>query len=449
MLVDGTMRADDFEMVLGAHLDTHHDEQSKAAMALLKVGDSLPGLGIVAAVLGIVITMQHVAGKPEEIGHHVAVALVGTFLGIFLSYGYVQPLAANMENQADADSRFLLCIKNCLVAFARGAPPLVAVEVARHVIWSDDRPDSRGAVRGLSNCREPRGMKGDQAPRPRIIVKKAHGGHHGGAWKVAYADFVTTMMALFIVLWITSQNAGTREAVAQYFKDPGTFKVKSQPSMIPGSTGLLPGQPVEGPGGAQDPAAEEQALQQAAEQFRDALDRAGMSEAPQGPGPDRGDARGTSDRADRAGQLALLPRGQPGRPAHAPARAREPGARRRQAAEPHHDRRPYRQPTVQQQRGLLELGAVHRPDEQRPPGHGSRRPHAGTHRPPRGACRPDATAARRSPERHESPHHHARAPPGAGSRRSGSTRCRRYWRSQEPREASRTLKASCLDAFPS
>ena len=122
-------------------------------------------------------------------------------------------------------------------------------------------------------------MKGDQAPRPRIIIKKAHGAHHGGAWKVAYADFVTTMMALFIVLWITSQNAGTREAVAQYFKDPGTFKVKSSPSMIPGSTGILPGQPVEGPGGAQDPAAEEQALQQAAEQFRDALDRAGMTEA--------------------------------------------------------------------------------------------------------------------------------------------------------------------------
>jgi chemotaxis protein MotA len=104
-----------------AHLDTHHDEGSKPAMALLKVGDALPGLGIVAAVLGIVITMQHVAGSPEEIGHHVAVALVGTFLGIFLSYGYVQPLAANMEGQADADSRLLLCIKNCLVAFARGA----------------------------------------------------------------------------------------------------------------------------------------------------------------------------------------------------------------------------------------------------------------------------------------------------------------------------------------
>jgi chemotaxis protein MotA len=141
MLVDGTVRPDDFEMVLNAHLDTHHEEHSKAANALLKIGDTLPGLGIVAAVLGIVITMQAVDGKPEEIGHKVAAALVGTFLGIFLSYGYVQPLAANLELQAAAEGRFLLCIKNCLVAFARGAPPLVAVEVARHVIFSEDRPE--------------------------------------------------------------------------------------------------------------------------------------------------------------------------------------------------------------------------------------------------------------------------------------------------------------------
>jgi chemotaxis protein MotA len=140
MLVDGTMRADDFEMVLNAHLETHHEEEGRAAAALLKIGDTLPGLGIVAAVLGIVITMQSVDGKPEEIGHKVAAALVGTFLGIFLSYGYVQPLAANLELQAAAMGRLLLCVKNCLVAFARGAPPLVAVEVARHVIFSDDRP---------------------------------------------------------------------------------------------------------------------------------------------------------------------------------------------------------------------------------------------------------------------------------------------------------------------
>jgi chemotaxis protein MotA len=140
MLVDGTIRPDDFEMVLSAHLETHAEEEGRAAFALAKIGDTLPGLGIVAAVLGIVITMQSVAGKPEEIGHKVAAALVGTFLGVFLSYGYVQPLAANLELQTAAVGRFLHCIKNCLVAFSRGAPPLVAVEVARHVIFTEDRP---------------------------------------------------------------------------------------------------------------------------------------------------------------------------------------------------------------------------------------------------------------------------------------------------------------------
>jgi chemotaxis protein MotA len=142
MLVDGTMRPDDFDAVLDTHLETHHEEEGKAAILLQKVGDTLPGLGIVAAVLGIVITMQHVDGKPAEIGHHVAVALVGTFLGILLSYGYVQPLAANLEGQAAAATRFLRTIKNGLVAFARGAPPLVAVEVARHAIHSAERPQA-------------------------------------------------------------------------------------------------------------------------------------------------------------------------------------------------------------------------------------------------------------------------------------------------------------------
>ncbi len=140
MLVDGAMRPDEFESVLDTHLDTHHDEEAKAAGLLQKVGDTLPGLGIVAAVLGIVITMQYVDGTPGEIGHHVAVALIGTFMGILLSYGYVQPLSSNLEFQAAASTRFLRCIKNGLVAFARGAPPLVAVEVARHVIFSDERP---------------------------------------------------------------------------------------------------------------------------------------------------------------------------------------------------------------------------------------------------------------------------------------------------------------------
>jgi chemotaxis protein MotA len=150
MLVDGAMRPDDFETVLETHIETHHDEETKAATLLQKVGDTLPGLGIVAAVLGIVITMQHVDGRAEEVGHHVAVALIGTFLGILMSYGYVQPLAASLEGQANASTRFLRCIKNGLVAFAKGAPPLVAVEIARHVILGDERP---GAEELSEACR--------------------------------------------------------------------------------------------------------------------------------------------------------------------------------------------------------------------------------------------------------------------------------------------------------
>ncbi len=154
MLVDGTIRPDDFDSVLETHLETHHEEHGKAATGLQRAADSLPGIGIVAAVLGIVITMQHVDGKPEEIGQHVAVALIGTFLGVLLSYGYVQPLSANIESQAAASSRFLRCIKSSLVAFARGAPPLVAVEVARHVVFSDQRPGSEELAEA---CREAAG----------------------------------------------------------------------------------------------------------------------------------------------------------------------------------------------------------------------------------------------------------------------------------------------------
>jgi chemotaxis protein MotA len=142
VLVDGSVRPEDFEAILDVHLDTHHEEEIKASALLHKIADSLPGLGIVVAVLGIIITMQHVGGRPEEIGHYVAVALVGTFLGVLLSYGYVQPLAIKLEAQAAASGRFLRCIKDALLAFARGAPPIVAVEIARHTIFSEARPEA-------------------------------------------------------------------------------------------------------------------------------------------------------------------------------------------------------------------------------------------------------------------------------------------------------------------
>jgi chemotaxis protein MotB len=129
-------------------------------------------------------------------------------------------------------------------------------------------------------------MTKDDQPTRRIIVKKVHGGgHHGGAWKVAYADFVTTMMALFIVLWIVGQGVSTREAIAKYFRDPGLFKEGGATSLAPGGIGILAGQPV--PGGPAAPAepseteaqAEEHTLQVAAAQLKELMEHSGLFES--------------------------------------------------------------------------------------------------------------------------------------------------------------------------
>lgn len=125
--------------------------------------------------------------------------------------------------------------------------------------------------------------KGDQAARPRVIIKRQHGGgHHGGAWKVAYSDFVTTMMALFIVLWIVGQNAATRQAVAEYFRDPGAFQQGqgSKPSIVQGGAGVLPGQPPRdvGSAGESEQARDEKALKEAAEGFKEKMEQLGLSE---------------------------------------------------------------------------------------------------------------------------------------------------------------------------
>ncbi|MDD5558307.1 flagellar motor stator protein MotA [Candidatus Methylomirabilis sp.] len=143
LVVDGAANPDELDTIMETGLETHHEEGSQTSSILNKVGDSLPGLGIVAAVLGIVITMQVIDGPPAEIGHKVATALVGTFIGILLSYGIIQPMAQNLEHQAQCEGKYLACIKACLVAFARGAPPIVAVEFGRRVIFSYDRPSNQ------------------------------------------------------------------------------------------------------------------------------------------------------------------------------------------------------------------------------------------------------------------------------------------------------------------
>lgn len=121
-------------------LETHEREAHLPSAALTRTADALPGLGIVAAVLGIIITMQAIGGPPEEIGHKVAVALVGTFLGVLLSYGFVGPLAANLEAQAQEHHHTLLCLRGALLAFAQGLHPLVCVEFGRRSLPSTMRP---------------------------------------------------------------------------------------------------------------------------------------------------------------------------------------------------------------------------------------------------------------------------------------------------------------------
>lgn len=142
LLVDGSVSPAQLEELMDAELETHHEEAARHPGMLARVGDSLPGLGIVAAVLGVVITMQAINGPPEEIGHKVAVALVGTFVGILLCYGFVQPLAMNLEAMGYDEAKFLQCIKAGVLAFANGSAPIVAVEFARRVIFSYDRPSN-------------------------------------------------------------------------------------------------------------------------------------------------------------------------------------------------------------------------------------------------------------------------------------------------------------------
>jgi chemotaxis protein MotA len=140
MSVSGVVAAHDLDAILENDIDVHHHEEMIPVRALATVADALPGLGIVAAVLGVVITMGALSGPPEEIGQKVGAALVGTFLGILLSYGVVAPTAANIEKIIDASTQFHQVLRAGLMAFAKGMAPSIAVEFARRAIPHEVRP---------------------------------------------------------------------------------------------------------------------------------------------------------------------------------------------------------------------------------------------------------------------------------------------------------------------
>lgn len=140
MSISGGVPAFDLDQMMEMDMEIHHHHTGQPISALSTVADALPGLGIVAAVLGVVVTMGSLGGPPEEIGHKVAAALVGTFLGILLCYGFLGPLAANLSKMNDAEGDYLRCLRQGVIAFVKGSAPILAVEFARRSVPGDLRP---------------------------------------------------------------------------------------------------------------------------------------------------------------------------------------------------------------------------------------------------------------------------------------------------------------------
>ena len=140
MIVSGNLNPIEIESLMESEIETHHHEGEVPAHALQKVGDGLPAFGIVAAVMGVVHTMASVGLPPAELGMLIAHALVGTFLGILLAYGFVSPLAGLAEQKLSESTKMFQCIKVTLLASLNGYAPALAVEFGRKVLYSTERP---------------------------------------------------------------------------------------------------------------------------------------------------------------------------------------------------------------------------------------------------------------------------------------------------------------------
>ena len=140
MAMTGGPTPHELDQMMELDMEVHHHHLQQPVTALNTVADSLPGLGIVAAVLGVVITMGSLGGPPEEIGHKVGAALVGTFLGILLCYGLLGPMASKMAKAADEEGQFYHVLRVAVIAFVKGTSPLLSVEFARRAVPPNVRP---------------------------------------------------------------------------------------------------------------------------------------------------------------------------------------------------------------------------------------------------------------------------------------------------------------------
>lgn len=151
-VIDGKIKPDQLEDLMLAELRAKSNEAEHPVHILQLVGDSLPGIGIVAAVLGIINTMAAISEGPEKVGEKVAAALTGTLLGIFVAYGFINPLANRVKLNNASEELFLRCILQAVVGFAKGLAPLTAVEIARRSLDSSVQPggpELEAAVKGL------------------------------------------------------------------------------------------------------------------------------------------------------------------------------------------------------------------------------------------------------------------------------------------------------------
>jgi chemotaxis protein MotA len=163
MAISG-VEAFDLDQLLDLDMEVHHQQSGLPVASLSSMADALPGLGIVAAVLGVVITMGALGGPPEEIGHKVAAALVGTFLGILLCYGLVGPLAASMQKATDDEGAFLHVLRVVMISFLKGTAPIMAVEFARRAIPGHVRPGFLEVEKYCKKSAEAAPVAGETAP---------------------------------------------------------------------------------------------------------------------------------------------------------------------------------------------------------------------------------------------------------------------------------------------
>jgi chemotaxis protein MotA len=151
MASSGGIEPFDADQMIENDMEVHHQQATLPIVALSTMADSLPGLGIVAAVLGVVITMGSLGGPPEEIGHKVASALVGTFLGILLCYGLVGPVSSNMAKAVDDEHSYYQVLRVMIVAFMKGTAPTMAVEIGRRAIPGHVRPTFQDAEKFIKD----------------------------------------------------------------------------------------------------------------------------------------------------------------------------------------------------------------------------------------------------------------------------------------------------------